>query len=76
MDNNDNIELPSVLNTSISQIFIPVKSKALPNITTLAIYFFRHWIFNFLILDLSLMTSQKPFMFTEYMHPQMLLVLG
>ena len=68
MDNNDNIEFCPVLNSPVSQISNPVKSKALPNIAKLTIYFFRHCIFQFLILDLSLMTYQKPSLFTQYMH--------
>ena len=68
MDNNDNIEFPSVLITQFSQMFIPVKRKALPIITTLAIYFCIHLIFHFLMLDLSLMTYQKTSVFAEYMH--------
>ena len=64
MDNNDNIEFPPVINTQFSQIFIPVKGKASPIITTLAT-FFIHWIFHFLILDLSLMTYQKYNLYTN-----------
>ena len=49
-------------------IYALYSSCPLKNVITLAIYFFRYWIFDFIILDLSLMTYQRPSKFTEYMN--------